>query len=584
MRSVAERKSLFVPVLCEPALAHCWSVNVSEAGIGLVARPGRSGEGPIEGQMVDLDFPLPDGPRVRVRAEVRWRHRSDRAHVAEAISLGLQFEQFEGDGQVLLRRFLAEHHLRVVVCGASAGLKLDLERAFRGDLELLFSNDSEEVERLLERGDVAAVLLCGSDEGFAAALARLIERASQVATAQLGRPPELKPRVVFAAKAAPELLVDLLNTVVINQALPPDAPVAQLRTAVLAACRAYEMQLEQQRMAIELERLLRDRASPVLTRADGAEGPGFISPPMQVVIAGVRQVAPYKVTVLLQGETGTGKEVLARRIHGLSQRSRSPFVVQDCGAMTETLLDSELFGHVKGAFTGAVSDHPGLFALADGGTIFLDEIENTTANLQAKLLRVIETGEVRPVGGSVVKRVDVRVVAASNRSLSAEVRSGRFRADLFYRLNTFTLEVPPLRKRREDVMPLARSFIDYFNQLHGKSAQGFTFDAEQSLLAWQWPGNIRELRNAIERAALLSSPMEVVDSSRLPPELNGGRLSVEDDSLKGQLAALERSLISLALEKNAGVMRRAAVSLKTDAATLARRARKLGLLDDTIGK
>ena len=289
-------------------------------------------------------------------------------------------------------------------------------------MQLLFSSDPSEVERLLERGDVAAVLLCGDDDYQSVALAHLIEAASQAATLHLGRPPELKPRVVFAARAAPELLVELFNTVAVDHALPPDAPVAQLRDAVLAACRAHEMQLQQQRMSIELERMLRDRARPVLTMPEGVEGPGFTSARMQQVIGAVRQAAPHRVTVLLQGETGTGKEVLAQRLHQLSPRSRAPFVVQDCGALPETLLESELFGHVKGAFTGAVSDHPGLFVLADGGTIFLDEIENTTPNLQAKLLRVIETGDVRPVGGAPVRRVDVRVVTASNRNLAGGAR------------------------------------------------------------------------------------------------------------------------------------------------------------------
>src|SRR5262249_12194416 len=159
-----------------------------------------------------------------------------------------------------------------------------------------------------------------------------------------------------------------------------------------------------------------------------------------------------------------------------------------------------------GAFTGAVADHPGLFVLADGGTIFLDEIENTTANLQAKLLRVIETGEVRPVGGAATRRVDVRVVAASNKNLSAEVAARLFRADLYYRLNTFVIDVPPLRDRREDVMPLARAFVDGLNRTHGKSARGFDPRAEALMLAWSWPGNVRELRNAVERAVLLSAP------------------------------------------------------------------------------
>ena len=579
MRTDTVRKALFVPVVCSPALEGCWSINVTEEGMGLVARPPRASDGPFEGEQVDLDFPLPAGQRIRVRGVVRWRHESAQPLEGATTSLGVRFEAFEGTGQLELRRFLAEHRLRVVVAGAPRGLARALELAFRTDVELLFSSDPAEVETLLERGDVAAVLLCGEDDYQAVALAQLIESASQAATLHLGRPPELKPRVVFAAKAAPELLVELFNSVAVDQALPPDAPVAQLRDAVLAACRAHSVRLQQQRMSVELERLLRDRARPVLTMAEGVEGPGFTSARMQDVIAAVRQVAPYKVTVLLQGETGTGKEVLAQRLHALSPRSRAPFVVQDCGALPETLLDSELFGHVKGAFTSAVADHPGLFVLADGGTIFLDEIENTTPNLQAKLLRVIETGDVRPVGGTTVRKVDVRVVTASNRHLGSEVTAGNFRADLYYRLNTFTVDVPPLRDRRDDVLPLARSFIDVFNAAFGKSARDFTPEAEAQILSWAWPGNVRELRNVIERAVMLSAPMQAIGPALLPLPLRSAAATVEEDgSLRALLAGVERRLISEALERNEGVVRRAAVALKVDPVTLARRARKLGLL------
>ncbi len=582
MRAASDRKSLFVPVLCLPALEGCWSINITEEGMGLVARPADAADGPFEGEMVDLDFRLPAGPRIRVRGVVRWRHKSEKLLEGATTSLGVRFVSFEDTGQIELKRFLAEHGLRVVVFGAPSGLERALALAFRGDVQLLFSADPAEVERLLERGDVAAVLLCGDDDYQSVALAHLIEASSQAATLHLGRPPELKPRIVFAARAAPELLVELFNSVAVDQALPPDAPVAQLRAAVLAACRSHEVQLQQQRMSVELERLLRDRARPVLTMAEGGEGPGYTSLPMQAVIAAVRQVAPFKVTVLLQGETGTGKEVLAQRLHSLSPRSRAPFVVQDCGALPETLLESELFGHVKGAFTGAISDHPGLFVLADGGTIFLDEIENTTPNLQAKLLRVIETGDVRPVGGSAVRRVDVRVVTASNRDLAEEVQAGRFRSDLYYRLNTFTVEVPALRERNDDVLPLARSFIDVFNQMQGKSARGFTPEAEARLTGWGWPGNVRELRNVVERAVLLSAPMEVLAPGRLPNPLQHAPLEpAAPDSLKAKLAALERRLIGDALAQHDGVVRRAAATLKVDPVTLARRARKLGLFSPT---
>jgi two-component system response regulator HupR/HoxA len=384
---------------------------------------------------------------------------------------------------------------------------------------------------------------------------------------------------VFAGQTSSDQLVELFNSGAVDQALPPDAPVAQLVDAVRGACRTHGVRLQQQRMAVELERLLRDRGRPMSVVPEGIEGPGFTSPPMQEVMGSVRQVAGFKVTVLLQGETGTGKEVLAHRIHRLSPRARHPFVVQDCGALAENLLDSELFGHVKGAFTGAVADHPGLFVLADGGTIFLDEIENTTPNLQAKLLRVLEVGEVRPVGGSLVRRVDVRVVVASNRALSEEVKRGGFRSDLYYRLNTFLVEVPPLRQRQEDVLPLARSFADTFNRALGKSAAGFSAEAEAALTRWKWPGNVRELRNVVERAVILSGPVETMGLDRLPKPMREISLASETiASLSEQVALAERKVIVDALQRNAGVVRRAAKELQVDPATFARRARRVGAL------
>ena len=227
---------------------------------------------------------------------------------------------------------------------------------------------------------------------------------------------------------------------------------------------------------------------------------------MARVVELVRTVAPHRMAVLLQGETGTGKEMLAQTLHELSDRANASFVIQDCGALPENLLESELFGHVKGAFTGATADHPGLFRLADGGTVFLDEIENTTASLQAKLLRVLETGSVRPVGSTQVRQVDVRVVAASNRDLRTEVAAGRLRPDLFYRLSTFIIDVPALRHRPDDILPLARHFLERANLTLGGRAVGFSPEAEAALQAHRWPGNVRELRNVVERRSSSRAP------------------------------------------------------------------------------
>lgn len=309
---------------------------------------------------------------------------------------------------------------------------------------------------------------------------------------------------------------------------------------------------------------------------------------MQQVLKLVRIAAPHTVSVLLQGETGTGKEVMAQTLHDLSPRANQPFVVQDCGLLSETLLESELFGHVKGSFTGATTDHSGIFQTADGGSVFLDEVENTTAALQAKLLRVIETGEIRPVGATQTRHVDVRVIVASNLDLAEQVKLGRFRADLFFRMSTFPLVLPPLRDRPEDIRPLVQRFVAEASRSFEKEADLPTKLAWQALVSYRWPGNVRELRNVIERAVLLVVSGQAIDLTALPEHLQSGILGAEpraaatEGSLKQRVMAYEAMLIGAAIERHHGVLRRAARELGTDPTTLGRKAKRYGLLVDLV--
>jgi transcriptional regulator with PAS, ATPase and Fis domain len=289
-------------------------------------------------------------------------------------------------------------------------------------------------------------------------------------------------------------------------------------------------------------------------------------------------VAVHDVPVLLTGETGTGKEVTAREIHARSRRAHTPFVAQDCGALTETLLESELFGHVRGAFTGAFADHPGLFQAADGGTIFLDEIQNTSPALQAKLLRVVEQGEVRPVGGQKARRVDVRLIAACNVDLRAAIKGQQFRADFYYRLNRFPIELPPLRAHVEDILPLTRYFVKTLSEQLGRPLARVEPRAEAALVAYDWPGNIRELRNAIERALLLTPPGDPLRWEVLPDDVRGRDAGEAALGLDAQVEAFERRVVQTALERSGGVIARAARELQVNPVTLARRMRRLGLL------
>jgi len=227
------------------------------------------------------------------------------------------------------------------------------------------------------------------------------------------------------------------------------------------------------------------------------------SPAMRELFSVINRLAPHARTVLVTGETGTGKELVARALHTLGPRRAKKLITVNCSAVVETLFESELFGHVRGAFTGAIADKAGVFEAANGGTVFLDEAGELPAGAQAKLLRTLENGELQRVGSVELKKVDVRVIAATNRRLDVEIAAGRFRSDLYYRLNVVEITVPPLRERSEDVPYLTAAFVRRFSKEFDKSITGLTEAAEERLVQWPWPGNVRELRNVIERACLL---------------------------------------------------------------------------------
>ncbi len=272
-----------------------------------------------------------------------------------------------------------------------------------------------------------------------------------------------------------------------------------------------------------------------------------------------KEVAKSRSTVLITGESGTGKELLARAVHFHSPRSSGPFVCVNCGALPETLLESELFGHVRGAFTGAVREKPGRFELADDGTLFLDEVSAMSPALQVELLRALERGQFERVGGTKTIQVDVRIVAATNRDLAQMVRSGLFREDLYYRLNVIPIHIPPLRAHREDIVPLAHHFLNRYNLETGKRIEGFSPEVKKELIEYSWPGNVRELENIIERAVVLTKG-NMVTALGLPLMETGEERVKEplEKSLPETLADVERQLISEALRRSGGVKSRAA--------------------------
>jgi DNA-binding NtrC family response regulator len=329
---------------------------------------------------------------------------------------------------------------------------------------------------------------------------------------------------------------------------------------------------------VELARALRKgerlEAENKMLRADGEGARPLLiaaSSAMQPVLELARHIGPSDANVLITGENGTGKEVIARTLHALSPRASKPMVTVNAGALAEGTFESELFGHVRGAFTDAKADRVGRFELADGGTLFLDEIANVPVNLQTKLLRVLETGEFERVGSSQTRRADARLLSATNADLKEEVAAGRFRQDLFFRLNTVEIHLPPLRERPEDISALAEHFLRLYAHRYRKSLAAFEPAALEALRAYAWPGNVRELDHVVQRAVLMSRGGEVkaVDLG-LQPVRETGERRLEEMSLED----VERLLIQKALKRFGGNVSQAAEALGLSRSALYRRMQK----------
>ncbi len=315
------------------------------------------------------------------------------------------------------------------------------------------------------------------------------------------------------------------------------------------------------------------------------------SPAMKDVFSLVEKVADADSTVLITGESGTGKELIAHAIHYASDRKDNPFIPVNCAAIPEELLESELFGHEKGAFTHAIKTRIGRFELANKGTIFLDEIGEMSPSLQVKLLRVLQERKFERVGGVKTISVDIRVVAATNKDLEAAVREGKFREDLFYRLNVIPIHIPPLRERQSDIPLLVEYFLKRYSREKGRGVEGISEDAMKILMRYEWPGNVRELENIIERLVILSSgriikkedlPVQIVEKAGVQPPtaLPSGEIEIPEEglSLSEAVSNLEKTLILKALERTGGIKNRAAKLLRMNRTTLIEKMKKLGLM------
>jgi two-component system, NtrC family, response regulator AtoC len=446
-------------------------------------------------------------------------------------------------------------------------LIVDDEKNMRLSLQTMLKDDGY-LARAVESAEEALGLLAGEEFFMVITDARLGGMSGYDFLGKIrARWPDL-PAIMLTAYATPKLAVEAIKSGAIDYLAKPFAPEELLH----AVARCAERHLLLRENAV-----LRSRAGEVLT-LDQIVGE---SPKIREVRQLIQTVAPTEARALILGESGTGKELVAGALHSLSQRRGAHYVRINCAAIPETLLESELFGHEKGAFTGAIRQKSGRVEEADGGTIFLDEIADMSRPLQAKLLRFLEDGSFTRVGGTQELRVNVRLVAATNRDIVKAIAEDQFREDLFHRLNVVQFQLPPLRERGEDILLLARHFMRLFRATMSKPVNDLTPAAGQKLLSHSWPGNVRELRNVIERALILETTREI-QSSSLPDFQVESRLqktssiqAVADESLDDALARIERELINGALAQYDFNLTRAAESLKLSRHSLRYRMQRL---------
>jgi two-component system response regulator HydG len=378
----------------------------------------------------------------------------------------------------------------------------------------------------------------------------------------------MTPVILMTAQASLQTAISAVNSGAFYYLQKPFAN-DELLTILRRAVEHRQLRAENRQLKSDIKR--RERSAPARPIGKSKK---FVD-----ALRLAEAVAPSDATVLIQGESGTGKEVVARYIHTLSGRRESPFLSINCGALTESLLESELFGHVKGSFTGAVKDKEGLLVAARGGTFFLDEVGEMSPATQVKLLRALQEREVIPVGSTEPVAVDVRLIAATNRELEEEIRRGKFRSDLYYRLNVIALHLPPLRERREDIALLARHFIEGFAGKDGGAPKRLVEETLEALQRYDWPGNVRELENALERAVVLTSGEELLPGALPAPvrEPAPQRVVSEAPAANPSMEVIERAYILWVLQAEGGNKTKAAEVLGIDPSTLYRKLHRYGI-------
>ena len=401
-----------------------------------------------------------------------------------------------------------------------------LERMLGEDFDVRTAETTDEAEKVLEQ-EWVQLILCDQrmpETTGVEFLKKVRERWPETV------------RMIISGYTDPGDIIRGVNEAGIYQYITKPWHPENLILTLQNAVRLFELQRENDLLSVEMK-LSADRAEKVVSarrkdlRAHYKCDDGVIrsvDSPMNHVCDKVLQIAPYDISVLVTGESGTGKELIARALHYNSLRWNKPFVVENCAALPDELLESELFGHKRGAFTGAINDHIGLFERADGGTVFLDEIGEVSRAFQVKLLRVLQEGEIRPVGASRSRSVNVRIVAATNKILEDEVRAGRFREDLYYRLAAVTIELPPLRRRQNDVRVLAEALVVKLAQALGKEIEGISSEALDCLEDYHWPGNVRELQNELQHMLVMAPENTMLGAELISPRILRGSQDSED--------------------------------------------------------
>ncbi len=427
-----------------------------------------------------------------------------------------------------------------------------INRILRRDYEVILALNSQAALEVLKHQEIAVILADQRMPGLSGV--ELFQNCLQI------QPDAI--RILITGYTDIEAIIQAVNDGQIYYYISKPWEPEEVKLIVKRAVERYHLQKENRRLLTELqtanealkqENIILHREAEKKYEFENIVGQ---SPAMQEVFRLINKVIPTDTTVLLIGETGTGKELIARAIHYNGPRKNKLFVAQNCAALPDTLLESELFGHTRGAFTGASRDKKGLFEIADGGTIFLDEISDTSAAFQQRLLRVLQEGEIRPLGSEKDVKVNVRIISATNRDLQSAIQNGTFREDLYYRLNIFPIRIPPLRERREDIPLLVEHFIKIYQQKLGKRIKGIQQQAMHILLSAPYPGNVRELENIIQRAITLADQNSEITPELIQPPLSSTLNVTPFQAGRGHLKditeSIEKAYILETLEKNKG--------------------------------